>query len=250
VGTGPRPTEKLLVKQFFLTLRQFKEMLAAMKVHDDALAKLGARIRSLREARGMKLKDLADATGLSDAFVSRLERGQVSSSVANLIQIAEALDTGVSELFASAADQLRSDVTVHRHGDDGEGQSIPSTGYRWQLFAGGMPNDDLEIFHLAFPRKNRMDLMVSHPGQEYCYVISGRIRFHVGAEIFELAAGEGIFLNSELPHRADNIGDDEARILMVVAKSSATKSSEHFDWWRVPGAAPTRSSKSKTSQGE
>ena len=97
-----------------------------------------------------------------------------------------------------------------------------------------------------------MDLMVSHPGQEYCYVISGRIRFHVGAEIFELAAGEGIFLNSELPHRADNIGDDEARILMVVAKSSdARQRGEHFDWWRVPGAAvPTRSSKSKTSQGE
>ena len=88
-----------------------------------------------------------------------------------------------------------------------------------------MPNDDLEVFHLLFPRKNRMDLMVSHPGQEYCYVISGRIRFHVGAEIFELAAGEGIFLNSELPHRADNIGEDEARILMVVAKSSQAKSS-------------------------
>jgi mannose-6-phosphate isomerase-like protein (cupin superfamily) len=101
-----------------------------------------------------------------------------------------------------------------------------------------------------------MDLMVSHPGQEYCYVLSGRIRFHVGAEIFELAAGEGILLNSELPHRADNIGDDEARILMVVAKSSHSKSSEHFDWWRVAGAAaPTTSStrkttKTKTSQGE
>ena len=74
----------------------------------------------------MKLKELADATGLSDAFVSRLERGQVSSSVANLIQIAEALDIGVSELFANPADQLRSDITVHRHGDDGEDQSIPA----------------------------------------------------------------------------------------------------------------------------
>ena len=198
----------------------------------------------------MKLKELADATGLSDAFVSRLERGQVSSSVANLIQIAEALDIGVSELFENPVDQLRSDVTVHRLGDESEGLSIPSTGYRWRLFAGGMPNDDLEIFHLAFPRKNRMDLMVSHPGQEYCYVISGRIRFHVGAEIFELAAGEGIFLNSELPHRADNIGDDEARILMVVAKSSDARKGEHFDWWRVPAATPTRSAKNKTSQGE
>ena len=81
-----------------------------------------------------------------------------------------------------------------------------------------MPNDDLEVFHILFPRKNRMEVMVSHPGQEYCYVISGRIRFLVGTEVFELAPGEGIFLNSELPHRAENIGRDEARILMVVAK--------------------------------
>jgi transcriptional regulator with XRE-family HTH domain len=222
-----------------------------MKIHDEALVRLGGRIRSLREGRGMKLKQLADATGLSDAFVSRLERGQVSSSVANLIQIAQALDIGVSELFADPPDRLRSDITVHRHGDDGEDQSIPSTGYRWRLFAGGMPNDDLEVFHLLFPRRNRMDLMVSHPGQEYCYVLSGRIRFHVGAEVFELAAGEGILLNSELPHRADNIGDDEARILMVVAKSAHARSSEHFDWWRVATvAAPTATSTSKTSQGE
>ena len=73
---------------------------------------------------------------LSDAFVSRLERGQISSSVANLIQIAQALDIGVSELFADPPDRLRSDITVHRHGD-GEDQDIPSTGYRWRLFAGG-----------------------------------------------------------------------------------------------------------------
>ena len=221
-------------------------MLRRMKMQDDTLAGLGARIRSLREERGMKLKDLADGAGLSDAFLSRLERGLVSSSVANLIQIAGVLDVGVSELFANAPDQSRSDVTVHRLDDASDDQSIPSTGYRWRLFAGGLPNDDLEIFHLLFPRKNRMDLMVSHPGQEYCYVISGRIRFHVGVESFELAAGEGILLNSELPHRADNIGTDEARMLMVVVKSPLK--SEHFDWWRVPtAAAPARSAKTKTS---
>src|SRR5437588_9419390 len=171
-------------------MEQVQKKLHKMKTQDHTLAGLGARIRSLREERGMKLKELADGAGLSDAFVSRLERGQVSSSVANLIQIAETLDVGISELFANARDQLRSHVTVHREGDASDDQGIPSTGYRWRLFAGGMPNDDLEVFHLLFPRRNRMDLMVSHPGQEYCYVISGRIRFHVGVESFELAPGE------------------------------------------------------------
>ena len=207
-----------------------------MTTHDDALAGLGARIRALREARGMRLKDLADGTGLSDAFLSRLERGQVSSSVANLIQIAEVLEVGVGELFDSAPDQSRSHVTVHRAGDHAAAETVPSTGYRWQLFAGGRPHDDLEVFHLIFPRRNRMDLMVSHPGQEYCYVIGGRIRFHVGAESFDLGPGEGIFLNSELPHRADNVGEEDARILMVVAKSPLK--AEHFDWWRVPTVSP------------
>jgi transcriptional regulator with XRE-family HTH domain len=234
------------MEQFYLTNKQIRDSLQSMKMQDDTLAGLGARIRSLREERGMKLKDLADGAGLSDAFVSRLERGLVSSSVANLIQIAQILDVGVSELFANAPDQSRSHVTVHRLSDASDDQGIPSTGYRWRLFAGGMPNDDLEVFHLLFPRKNRMDLMVSHPGQEYCYVIGGRIRFHVGVESFELAPGEGIFLNSELPHRAENIGADEARILMVVVKSPLK--SEHFDWWRVPTAAAlTRTGKTKPS---
>src|SRR3981189_1618605 len=130
-------------------------MLDVVKIHDEALVRLGGRIRSLREARGMKLKQLADATGLSDAFVSRLERGQGSSSVANLIQIAQALDIGVSELFADPLAQLRSDVTVHRHGDGGEDQSIPSTGYRWRLFAGTTHSHVLEVFPLLFPRYTR-----------------------------------------------------------------------------------------------
>jgi transcriptional regulator with XRE-family HTH domain len=215
-----------------------------MADEQEELAGLGGRIRSLREERGMKLKELAEKAKLSDAFLSRLERGQISSSVANLIQIAQVLDVGVGELFADKPSATRSHVTVHRVGDINSNQNIPSTGYRWRLFAGGMPNDDLEVFHILFPRKNRMEMMVSHPGQEYCYVISGRIRFLVGTEVFELAPGEGIFLNSELPHRAENIGRDEARILMVVAKSHSN--AEHFDWWRVPAASSTaRSGKAK-----
>lgn len=234
------------MEQFLLTRTQFCLTLAGMSTQDEALAGLGARIRALREARGMKLKDLADGTGLSDAFLSRLERGQVSSSVANLIAIAAALEVGVGELFETAPDRSRSNVTVHRAGDPGAAETIPSTGYRWQLFAGGMPNDDLEVFHLTFPRRNRMDLMVSHPGQEYCYVISGRIRFHVGPESFDLGPGDGIFLNSELPHRADNVGEEDARILMVVAKSPLK--AEHFDWWRVPTTSPAmRPRETKTS---
>lgn len=205
-----------------------------MQSQGDALAGLGARIRSMRKDRGIQLNELAEKSGLSSAFLSRLERGQVSSSVANLIQIAEALGISVSELFEDASSVSRSEASVHKVEDTLADQSMVSNGYRWRLLAGGMPNDDLEIFHLVFPRKDRMRMLVSHPGQEYCYVLSGKVRFFVGTKSFELGPGEGILTNSEIPHRAENIGRDEAQILMVVTKSHPH--AEHFDWWTATGA--------------
>ena len=203
---------------------------------EDPLAGLGNRIRSLRKERRIKLNELAKRTGLSEPFLSRLERGQVSSSVANLIQIAQVLEVGVGELFeGSQKSVMRSEGTVHTADKPNADQNITSTGYRWRLLAGGMPNDDLEIFDLVFPRKHRMEMMVSHPGQEYCYVLSGKVRFYVGENAFELGSGEGILANSEIPHGAENIGLDEARVLMVVTKSPIN--AEHFDWWKEPRKA-------------
>jgi transcriptional regulator with XRE-family HTH domain len=206
-----------------------------MQSSEDSLAGLGARIRSIRKDRGIKLNELAEKSGLSSAFLSRLERGQVSSSVANLIQIAQVLEVAVGELFDGAPSAMRSEASVHTVGGPIADQSVVSTGYRWRLLAGGMPSDDLEIFHLVFPRKNRMEMMVSHQGQEYCYVLSGKVRFIVGTTSFDLGPGEGILANSEFPHRAENIGREEARVLMVVTKSQPH--AEHFDWWKAPAAS-------------
>jgi quercetin dioxygenase-like cupin family protein len=79
-----------------------------------------------------------------------------------------------------------------------------------------------------------MQTLVSHQGQEYCYVLSGKVRFIVGTKSFELGPGEGILTNSEMPHRAENIGRSEAQVLMVVTKSQSH--AEHFDWWKTPAA--------------
>lgn len=203
----------------------------------DPLAGLGSRIRSLRKERGIKLNELAERSDLSSAFLSRLERGRVSTSVANLIRIAQVLEVAVGELFDGSSGVSRSEAATHTVEEPLADQSTLSagTGYRWRLLAGGMPNDDLEVFHLVFPRKNRMGVLVSHQGQEYCYVLSGKVRFFVGTKSFELGPGEGILANSEVPHRAENIGRDEAQVLMVVTKSQPH--AEHFDWWKAPAAA-------------
>lgn len=192
---------------------------------------LGRRIRSARTGAGLKLSDLADRTNLSEGFLSRLERGKASSSIANLIQITEVLGLGLHELFAHRAAPARTAVAVHRP-EAAQMTEVKSTGYRWRHLAGGALLDRMEIFHLIFPRREHMKAMVSHPGQEHCYVISGEVYFYVGEEVHRLRPGDGIFIDSELPHRAENAGNAEAHVLMVVSK--AAEGPMPLDWWRLP----------------
>lgn len=193
---------------------------------------IGSRVRTARLGAGLTLAHLAERTNLSESFLSRVERGQVSSSIANLIQITEVLGLGLHELFVPSAPP-RTAVAVHRLAGS-ELAEIAVTGYRWRYLAGGAPLDDMEVFHLILPRRERMKTMVSHPGQEHCYVLSGEVVFYVGEEKHRLRAGEGIFIDSGLPHRAENGGKGEAEVLMTVSKTGDRP--VLFDWWR-PAAA-------------
>jgi transcriptional regulator with XRE-family HTH domain len=206
------------------------------RIESTAL-EIGRRIREARVGAEMKLADLARRTGLSEGFLSKLERGQASSSIANLIQITDVLGLGLDELFKDeSAAPAKTQVAVHRKAKRGDLIEVASTGYRWRHLAGGAPLDRMEVFHLVFPSRNRMEAVVSHAGQEHCYVLSGEILFQVGQVEHRLKAGEGIFIDSSLPHRAENIGAGEAHVLMTVAKpvDGGGGSQALSDWWRLP----------------
>ena len=201
---------------------------------DIVTQQLGRRIRAARNAAGQTLSDLAGRAELSEGFLSRLERGQASASIANMIRIADALGLGLHELFAAdSTTPDRTAVTVHRGGlaDAGE---VSGAGYRWRPLAGGAPLDRLEVFHLVFPLRETMETLVAHPGQEHCFVLSGEILFHVDGQRHRLGAGDGILIDSALPHRAENIGDREAHVLMTV--SAPPDAANPLEWWRLPAA--------------
>ncbi|MGL4975846.1 MAG: helix-turn-helix domain-containing protein [Bosea sp. (in: a-proteobacteria)] len=191
---------------------------------------ISRRLRSARKGAGLTLNEVADKSGLSQGFLSRLERGQAAASLANLIQLTDVLGLGMHELFVENAAPAR--TRIWRHSDaDSQGHEVESTGYRWRHLGGGAPLDTLEVFQLVFPLDNPMTAMVSHPGQEHCYVLSGAVNFYVGGESHHLAKGDGIFIDSELPHRAENAGPEEAHVLMTVSRPPQASSTP--EWWRV-----------------
>jgi transcriptional regulator with XRE-family HTH domain len=191
---------------------------------------IGQRLRAARQGAGLTLAETAAKAGVSEGFLSKLERGQVAASIANLIQLTEVLGLGLHELFASVRAPARTRVAVHRDGG-GALEEVAATGYSWRHLGGGAPLDRMEVFHLVFPREKGMPTMVSHPGQEHCYVLSGEIVFHVGDAQYRLKAGDGIFIDSQQPHRAENAGRTKAHVLMSVAKPA--EASDAPDWWHL-----------------
>lgn len=208
---------------------------------------IGQGIRRARLANSMTLAVTAQRAGLSEAFLSRVERGEAQSSIASLVQVCAVLGIALQDLLAQNAPDKTS-ISVYREAETDRHVEMEASGYHWHRVAGGAPRDRMEIFHLVFPRKNRMPVMVSHPGQEHCYVLSGEILFFVGNEKHLLKAGDSIFIASDQPHRAENAGDGEAHVLMTVAKPENEPAA--LDWWRMPPGDGITPSPSKKPSGK
>lgn len=191
---------------------------------------IGLRLRAARTGAGLTLAHVASRAGVSEGFLSKLERGQAAASIANLIQLAEVLGLGMHELFPNEGAPALTRVAVHR-ADSGNLEEVAATGYRWRHLGGGAPLDRMEVFHLVFPRAKGMEAMVSHPGQEHCYVLSGEVLFHVGDAQYRLKAGDGILIDSQQPHRAENAGRGQAQVLMSVARPADAAGVP--DWWHL-----------------
>jgi transcriptional regulator with XRE-family HTH domain len=207
-------------------------MALPQKQDERALADaLGGRIRAARAAAGLTLKALAQATGLSQPFLSRLERGQVSASIANLLEIARALGLSVAALLEGEAPARALSWALHRGGP-----SLPGDGYSFRQLAPALRRRRMDAFVLDFPPGRAQELVVAHEGEELLYVLEGRIRFRFGDDEALLGAGDAVQFDSSLPHSAANVDPRPARLLMVATPARG----EPLGWLRAPARPANR----------
>lgn len=69
------------------------------KIKNDALTKIGTRVRKLRKSKGFSQEDFAYEVGLDRSYMGGVERGERNIAALNLIKIAKALKVEVGELF-------------------------------------------------------------------------------------------------------------------------------------------------------
>jgi transcriptional regulator with XRE-family HTH domain len=202
---------------------------------EEVSQRIGDQIRRARQSRGMTLGALSEAAGLSTAFLSRLERGEASTSIANLIRIAGSLRIPLHDMFDGHSSQHPTYVLVKRDVRKAS-PMLSAAGYTYERLGGDLAGQRLDAFELEFPVGARREiLLVAHEGEEVLFLLSGRIEFQIGAERFVMEEGDCLHFDAEQPHMGRNIGTEPARMLMVVSPSRSARS--RFGWWEAEAAA-------------
>jgi len=183
----------------------------------DATA-VGPRVRALREAMGLSLRELALRCGVSAAMLSQVERGETSPTLQVAARIAAGLELRLSQLLR--LDESGS-VTVVRAGERGGGGSV-RRGHRYEVLTPPIPGQRLELsLHTLAPGAvtgGAEDPPIHEPGsREIALVEAGAVTLLCDGRSYELAAGDCVTFDADLPHHFENHGAAETRLLAVVS---------------------------------
>jgi transcriptional regulator with XRE-family HTH domain len=164
---------------------------------------VGARLRHARHERGLTIKQVARISGLTESFLSQLERSRVNASVASLQRVAHALGTPLARLFDEAAPPTGRVVRRERRAK----LTYPGLGATDYLLSPDL-NGRLEVIWAeAAPGGGSGEEFYSHEGGEECIVvIRGRMAIWAGDDHAVLRPGDAITFPSRLPHRWKNVG--------------------------------------------
>jgi transcriptional regulator with XRE-family HTH domain len=177
---------------------------------------IGRSLREARRRRGLTLRAVADEAGVTESFLSQVERDIASPSIATLRRIAVALGTTIGTLLDSAGPHAR----LVRRGDR-RVVGYAGLGAHDEFLTDG-PNARLQVIESRIePGGGTGPDAYTHESDEECLIVlEGSLDLWVGDETYRLEAGDAIRYSSRVPHRNQNPGPGIARILFVLTPPS------------------------------
>jgi transcriptional regulator with XRE-family HTH domain len=190
---------------------------------------LGMRLKSLRLARRLSLRELAEATGTSASFISQLERGLTGASTASLNQMASVLGVSVAMLFEESAAQ--------NHGvlRRSERPSLPPSDGCRKMLLSRPPLSDMEVYVGEFDigGSTGPDRYTHGDAHEMLVVLRGVVEVSLGEARHVLEEGDSIEYTTSTPHRSENIGSGRAEVMWIIAPpTSARAELEQYTAWK------------------
>ncbi|URN14098.1 XRE family transcriptional regulator [Streptomyces radiopugnans] len=165
------------------------------------------RLRALRRRGGLTLEAAAERLDLSPAHLSRLETGQRQPSLPLLLALARTYGTTVADLLGEAPPDR--DPVVRA------GQVEPVEAGGWVYRQAGGSRRAMQALRVHIPPDAQNDLVRTHAGEEWLYVLTGRLRLVLGGGEHVLGPGDSAHYDSLTPHRIAAVPPEGADLLFV-----------------------------------
>jgi len=169
---------------------------------------VGQKIKKARTAKKLKLDQLANETGFSVDYLKEIESGKAIPPVGALLQISRALEIDSGSLLKEPESRLESRIKAH---------TKRTENYAYTTLTPGAENKHLKAFLVTIEAmQNHKGVGYHHEGEEFVYVLTGKIEVVVGEHVNVLEDGDSLHFNSGIRHQLRNISDETAELLVVI----------------------------------
>lgn len=166
---------------------------------------IGSRIRKIRLQQRRTIQDIADGSGFSKSLISKIETGKVIPPVSTLMEIAKILHVKVSTLL----DESENDGIHYTKKEQifGDQMLKSSKGYNFHVFASNWPDKHFQPFYFIAEKGKIKKQSLFHKGEEFIFILKGKMRYSVGEKEFILEAGDSLYFESQNQHDLEPLSD-------------------------------------------
>jgi len=174
----------------------------------EVLVPVGKKIRKERLKKKISLDRVANETGLSIDYIKAVESGKKIPPVGALLQIARAMEIDSGFFLKEQETSLRRRIKAY---------TKRTENYAYTTLTPGAENKHLKAFKVSITAMtDHKGVGYQHEGEEFIYLLTGKVEVIVGDHVNKLDAGDSLHFNSGIRHMLKNIGEEKAELLVVV----------------------------------
>ncbi len=167
-------------------------------------------LKKLRKEKRMTLDVLAQKTGFTKGYLSKIERSEKQPPFATLEILAEALDISLQELLDVQED---GEIPVFPKAPVSENAALHQT----KLLISDYKKHQMAPFVLTIG--HGVSKMISHTDEEFIYVLHGNLNLHANGDVIEMSEGDCFYIEADTPHCYCNLSDDFCVTLNIKCNS-------------------------------
>ncbi|CAB1059017.1 Transcriptional regulator, MerR family [Olavius sp. associated proteobacterium Delta 1] len=169
---------------------------------------IGKKIKKARTSKKFSFDRVANETGFSTEYLKEVESGKAIPPVGALLQIARALQIDSGSLLKEPESKLESRIKA---------QTKRTDNYAYTTLTPGAENKHLKAFRVIIEaQQDHKGVDYHHEGEEFVYVLAGRVEVAVGEHVNTLEQGDSLHFNSGIQHKLKSASDERAELIVVI----------------------------------